>query len=83
MSSYANLKHRDTAIKCAKLYYHEKGGKQRKQLEYYFKQHPELDRATFFAEEEIDPCVRVEKLKAYHKSSKIKNVEIKINSKSI
>jgi len=52
MSSYANEKHRTTAIRCATLYYHQKGGKERKQLDYYFNQHPEIDRSTFFTEDE-------------------------------
>jgi len=83
MSSYANEKHRTTAIRCATLYYHQKGGKERKQLDYYFNQHPEIDRSTFFTEDEkTDPCVQVAKIKIYHKQAKLEKWQNIFNSKT-
>jgi len=83
MSSYVNEKHRLTAIRCAINYYHQKGGKERKQLDYYFNQHPEIDRSTFFTEDEkTDPCVQVAKIKIYHKQAKLEKWQNIFNSKT-
>jgi hypothetical protein len=83
MSSYANEKHRLTAIKCAITYYHEKGGKERKQLDYYFSKYPQLDRSTFFTDDEkTDPRIQVEKIKAFHKNAKIEKWQNIFNSKT-
>jgi hypothetical protein len=62
---------------CVKNNYHQRGGREKQLIRYYFRKNPELDPATFHAD--LDPLDRLMKLKDLHFKKRIMRNTVKFN----